>query len=164
MPALQVGRKAPGFTLPTTDGEELSLQEALARGPVVLAFMKISCPVCQYAFPFFERLYQANRNGRLTVFGISQNDEDGTEQFMRTFGVTFPVLLDDPETYPVSNAYGITNVPTMFLIAPDGTIELASVGWNKKDVEAVSRRLAHDGMPPASVFHPGEHVVDSKAG
>ena len=47
MPALDTGVMAPDFTLPTIDGEQVSLKEALQKGPVLLAFFKVSCPVCQ---------------------------------------------------------------------------------------------------------------------
>lgn len=59
MAALAVGAKAPDFELKTLDGKRVSLNEELARGAVVLAFFKVSCPTCQYAFPFLERLHRA---------------------------------------------------------------------------------------------------------
>ena len=59
MAALEAGTQAPQFELPAMDGSRFSLQDALTRGPVVAAFFKISCPVCQYAFPFLERIYKA---------------------------------------------------------------------------------------------------------
>ena len=52
---------APDFTLPTLEGQKVSLKQLLQHGPVVLAFFKVSCPVCQYAFPLYERLSQANK-------------------------------------------------------------------------------------------------------
>ena len=73
MAALEPGTIAPDFTLPTMEGKQFSLQEALARGPVLLAFFKVSCPTCQYAFPFMQRLYQAQGNKAFTLVGISQN-------------------------------------------------------------------------------------------
>ncbi len=115
MAALTSGTKAPDFTLPTIDGGKFSLSEELARGPVVLAFFKVSCPVCQFAFPFLQRIFKAYASKNVTIVGISQNGRQDTAAFLQEFGVTFPVLLDDPNTYPVSNAYGLTNVPTMFL-------------------------------------------------
>ncbi len=54
---------------------------------------------------------------------ISQDDRRNTEAFLNEYGVTFPTLLDDPNGYAVSNAYGLTNVPTVFLIGQDGEIE-----------------------------------------
>ena len=165
MPALSAGTKAPAFELKSLDGKNFSLSEALSRGPVVLAFFKVSCPTCQYAFPFLERLQKAYRNNGVTLVGISQNDAKDTAAFNKEFGVTFPVLLDDTRTYPVSNAYGLTNVPTIFWIAQDGEIEVCSVGWLKSDFEQINRRMAEAGKAtPAVLFKPGEDVRDFRAG
>ena len=67
------------------------LQDLIANGPVLLAFFKITCPVCQLTFPFLERLHTA---GTLPIYGISQNDAEDTREFNQHFGVTFPTLLD----------------------------------------------------------------------
>jgi peroxiredoxin len=165
MAALTTGTLAPDFTLPTMDAKQFSLRDALARGPVVLAFFKVSCPVCQYAFPFLERIYKAHENKRVTIVGISQNEKRDTAMFMREYGVTFPVLLDDTNTYPVSNAYGLTNVPTIFWIAQDGEIGLSSVGWMRKEIEEISQRVVEaEGGTLKSVFLPNESVADFRAG
>jgi cytochrome c biogenesis protein CcmG, thiol:disulfide interchange protein DsbE len=99
------------------------------------------------------------------MVGISQNDARETAAFVKEFGVTFPVLLDEIGRYPVSNAYGLTNVPTVFWVAPDGEIEVSSVGWVKADFEQINRKLAESGKAaPAVVFKPGEDVRDFRAG
>ena len=85
MAALTAGTKAPDFDLKTIDGKRFSLQDALRRGPVVLAFFKVSCPVCQYAFPFLERLHRAYGQNGVTLAGISQNDPKDTAAFMKEF-------------------------------------------------------------------------------
>ena len=165
MAALSPGTTAPDFALPTMDGKRFSLPEALGRGPVVAAFFKISCPVCQYAFPFLERIYKTYGDKNVSIIGISQNDKKDTAGFLREFGITFPVLLDDTNTYPVSNAYGLTNVPTVFWIAQDGEIEISSVGWVRKEIEEINHRVAEfvgDGAKP--VFLAGEQVADFRAG
>jgi peroxiredoxin len=165
MAALTPGTSAPDFTLKTTDGKPFSLRDALARGPVVAAFFKISCPVCQYALPFLDRIHKAYGNKNVTIVGVSQNGKKDTLAFMREYGVTFPVLLDDTDTYPVSNAYGLTNVPTIFWIAQDGDIEISSVGWVRKDVEDINRRAAEtSGNGHQPVFRAGEEVADFRAG
>lgn len=165
MVTLTAGKTAPDFSLKTLTGEQFSLQTALAQGPVVLAFFKVSCPTCQYAFPFFERLFQNYKNKGVAIMGVSQNDAKDTAAFAREFGVCFPILLDDTAKYPVSNAYGLTNVPTLFWIAQDGEIEVSSIGWVKSDYETVSRKLAETGkVAPAALFKPGEQVRDYKAG
>lgn len=165
MTALAAGTKAPEFSLTALDGGKFSLQEALRKGPVVVAFFKISCPVCQYAFPFFERLYKAYGNRNVTVVGISQNDARDTAAFLKEYGVTFRTLLDDPNGYAVSNAYGLTNVPSLFLVGQDGRIELSSVGWVKQDIEAVSAKLASAQQASSyPLFKAGEEVLDFRAG
>jgi peroxiredoxin len=165
MAALTPGTTAPDFKLSTMDGKPFSLREALARGPVVAAFFKISCPVCQYAFPFLERIYRTYSDKNVALVGISQNDRQDTAAFVKEYGVSFPVLLDDTRAFPVSNAYGLTNVPTIFWIAQDGEIEVSSVGWSRQDIEEINGRAARsagDGHTP--VFQPHETVSDFLAG
>jgi peroxiredoxin len=131
----------------------------------VVVFFKVSCPTCQYALPFFERLNEAYGHKGVTLVGISQNDAKETAAFNKTFDVKFPVLLDDAGSYPVSNAYGLTNVPSIFWIGQDGEIEVSSVGWVKADFEEINRRMAGAGkIAPTAVFAPGEDVRDFRAG
>jgi peroxiredoxin len=165
MPARETGTLAPDFALPAIDGTKFSLEEALRRGPVVAAFFKISCPVCQYAFPFLERIYKAHKGSKVTIAGISQNSKRDTAAFIKEYGVTFPVLLDDTDTYPVSNAYGLTNVPTIFWITPDRTIEVSSVGWVKKDIEEINQKMAEaESRAAEPVFRPEEQVEAYRPG
>ena len=58
MAALTAGMKAPEISLPAVDGKTFSLQDVLKKGPVLAAFLKVSCPVCQYTFPFLEDITQ----------------------------------------------------------------------------------------------------------
>ena len=80
------------------------------------------------------------------------------------FDVEFPTLIDE-KGYPVSNQYGITNVPTVFLIAPDGTIQESSVGFSKKDFEQIAAAAARAASTlPTAFFKPGEVIPDLKPG
>jgi peroxiredoxin len=165
MAALTSGKMAPDFSLPAMDGSRFSLKEALGRGPVLLAFFKISCPVCQYAMPFVERIYKAYGGKNVTIVGVSQNEKKDTALFNKEYGVSFPVLLDDTRSYPVSNAYGLTNVPTLFWVGQDGEIEISSVGWSRKEIDEINAKAAQalgDRVKP--VFHAGEQVADFRAG
>lgn len=166
MPALEAGIQAPEIKLASLDGQKFSLQDALKRGPVVAAFFKVNCPVCQFTFPYLEKIFQAyGQSGKFTLVGISQNDASDTRAFNREHRITFPALLDEKGKYPVSNAYGITNVPTLFLISTGGEIETSSVGWFKKDIEELNSDLAFLSSKPAiKLFAPGEKVPDFKPG
>lgn len=165
METLSVGTKAPQFELPAMDGSKFSLQYALARGPVLAIFFKISCPVCQYALPYFERIFKTYGGKKLTILAVSQNDKQETAEFTRKFGVTFPVLLDDTKTFPVSNAYGLKTVPTAFWIAEDGEVELSNVSWVRKEFEAIAAKAAAlSESAPTPIFQPSEQVADFRAG
>jgi peroxiredoxin len=164
MAALSVGAKAPTFALQNTDGKKASLADALEKGPVVAAFFKVSCPTCQFTAPFLERLHKAYGGERFTLWGISQDDAADTREFCREFEIEFPALIDD-KGYSVSNQYGITNVPTVFLIAPDGKIQESCVGFSKNDLEKMAAAAARaTSTPPTSFFKPGEVIPDFKPG
>ena len=164
MPALTVGTAAPEIQLTSTKGAKFSLQQALLRGPVVAAFFKISCPVCQFALPYLERIYKTYTDSKVTIVGISQDEQNHSEDFAREYGVSFPLLLDPVDRYPASNAYDITNVPSIFLIA-DGEVKLSIVGWDKRDMEQLNAEVARaSGVPVQPLFRKGEDVPASKAG
>jgi peroxiredoxin len=141
----EVGARAPEFRLPGADGGEIGLAEIMAQGPGLLVFFKISCPVCQLTFPFLERIHQA---GSLAVYGISQNDARDTRGFAAQYRTTFPMLLDNEKTgYAVSNAYGITSVPTIFVIGRGGVIEQVTMGWHKQEMAALGAIRTDDRVP-----------------
>jgi len=121
----------------------------------LLAFFKVTCPVCQLTFPFLERLHQ----GTLKIYGISQNDVKDTREFNREFGVTFPTLLDpEDDDFEASNAFGISSVPTMFLVESDGAISRVMEGWSKREIEWLGGKA---GVRP---FRQGDNVPEWKPG
>jgi peroxiredoxin len=155
---------APDFSLKSNDGTEYSLSKLLKRGPVFASFFKVSCPVCQFTFPFLERLFKRYGAKDVTFLGISQDNARATKEFADEYGVTFPIALD-AEGYPASNAYGLTNVPTSFLIDTDGSVKITSMGFNKKDLEAVATELSQRGkIPLSALFRPDESVPANRPG
>ena len=166
MATIETGMQAPNLSLFTTTGDSFSLQDALKSAtPVVAAFFKVSCPTCQYTFPFLERIYKAYSKDKVRIIGVSQDNKKDTEAFAREYGVSFPILLDDTKKYPSSNAYGLTHVPSLFLISPTGNVEQITVGWLKPEIEQLNKGVAKAaGVAPAQIFKPGEQVADYKAG
>ena len=165
MTNIVAGNTAPGFSLKGLDNKEYSLAKLMERGPVVAAFFKISCPVCQFTFPFLERLYKHSGGDGVTLLGISQDNARDTTKFAKEYGVTLPILLDDENGYVVSNAYGLTNVPTIFLIESDGTVKISCMGFDKKDLESIAANLAErKKIPLAPLFRSDEVVPANKPG
>lgn len=82
-----------------------------------------------------------------------------TREFNAEFGIGFPVLRDTAESgYPASNAYSISHVPSLFLVARDGTIAWSLEGFNKREFEVIAGQA---GVRP---FRPDENVPEWKSG
>ena len=161
---IESGHTAPAFSLKALDGKEYSLEKLLERGPAVVAFFKISCPVCQFTFPFLQRLHERYAGDGATVTGVSQDDARDTKEFNQEYGVTFLTLVDI-EGYPASNAYGLTSVPTIFLIAPDGKVKVSCMGFSKSDLEKIASELSlYKKMQAAPLFRTNEIVPAYKPG
>jgi peroxiredoxin len=154
--AIETGSRAPSFRLKDLGGSSVSLDEILSKGPALLAFYKIGCPVCQLTFPYLQRLAAGSS---MQIIGISQDDASATQKFNQHFGITFPTLLDQSkEGYPASNAFGITNVPSLFLVEPDGQVAKVIAGFSKRDLEALGERAG------VQTFGPEDNVPEWKAG
>jgi peroxiredoxin len=155
MEMLKAGAKAPVFTLEDLSGHKQTLPEVLSRGPALVVLFKISCPVCQLAMPYVERISK----GSLQVIAISQDDVHATARFQKTFNITLPTLLDREEQgYPVSNGFGISHVPSLFLVEPDGVISMSVDGFVKRDLAAMGQ------LAGIETFRPDEQVPEWKAG
>lgn len=152
---LDAGDQAPDIHLPDTAGRPRSLGEFLNQGPALVVLFKVSCPVCQMTLPVLQRL----DGGRMPVVGISQDNAEWTREFQTGFGVKFPVLLDGAECgYPVSNRFGISNVPSLFVVQPDRTISWTGVGFSRRAMEELGR------MAGVTVLRPGDTLPEWKAG
>jgi len=164
MTHIVAGNPAPNFSLKSLGAKEFSLASALKKGPVVLAFFKVSCPVCKFTLPFLERLYQRYKSDSVTFLGISQDNASASRDFAQSFGVSFPILLDDA-SYTVSNAYGLSMVPTVLVIDPDGTAKVSSMGFVKADLESIADMLAdRQNLTRAPVFLNSESIPAIKPG
>ena len=164
MSVLKAGKPAPQFCLLALDGKKYALQEGLKHGPVLAAFFKVSCPTCQYTFPFLERLYQQLSTHGVQIWGISQDGVKDSQRFARDYSVTFPILIDD-YPYQISRDYGLEYVPSIFLIAPEGLIAIESEGFVKRDLLEIEESLAQTlSAPVGALFQPSEKIPEYKPG
>ena len=162
MVALIKGKKAPPLELAGIDGKRYNLQlAASSTNGVVLAFFKVSCPVCQYALPFIERLYQ--RYPGLNIWGVSQDDIPSTSAFVAQYGLSFPILLDHDLKSTVD--YDLTNVPTVFLIDKNLSITQTTVGFVRDELEQLNSELARQvGRTASHLFFEADNVPDLRPG
>jgi peroxiredoxin len=151
---LSVGDKAPSFTLPAIDGGE-EVTDPWTEGPTVLAFFKVSCPVCKMVAPMLTKLSE----GGARVVAVGQDPPEVIAQYRESQGQRVP-SVSEPAPYEVSEAYGLEAVPTLFLVGPDGGIQEALPGWNRDTWNELAATLGlaeplstpDDGLRP---FRPG---------
>jgi peroxiredoxin len=150
MSQLAIGAQAPDFELKTADGQTRRLSEELVRGPVVLVFYKAACPTSQFTLPFVQKIYsQLGTVAPWTLWAISEDDAGETSEFARQHGLTFELLIDE-HPYAISAAYGLHNVPAIFLVQPDGTITLSDFGFSKESLNRIAGFAfftPDDGLP-----------------
>jgi len=162
--AIPAGQPAPAIVLKDVDGRRGCLADALKKGPVLVAFFKVNCVTSQLTFPFLQRIHEIYGGSNFSMWGISQNHPRDTRLFIRKYGVKFPVLIDG-KGYPVSNRYGLTNSPTLFLIMPGGRVHITCVGFSKTDLEAICVEAARAiGKQPEPLFKEDDVVPLLKPG
>jgi pSer/pThr/pTyr-binding forkhead associated (FHA) protein len=141
----EAGHSAPDFTLPELDGSDVTL--GTMHGKIVLLnFWATWCGACRSEMPSLEKLYQnlrSNRDFALLTISIDQQGKPAVAQFMSTGGYDFPVLLDTSNI--TSTAYGVSGIPSTFVIGRDGQIIWNCVGaldWSNPTIrEALGKLL-----------------------
>lgn len=159
---------APKTRFLTPEGRPLSTAEVVATGhglPVLLAFFKTSCPICQLTWPYLQRLHAAYGGKTAHVAGVSQNDARPSRAFYAEHGgATFDLLLDPEPGFTASNAFRVEAVPHLVLLSPEGAVEDVFSGWSKARMEALGARFAPKDVPFAPVVPTGDPVRDFAAG
>lgn len=154
---IQVGDKAPDFSVRLQDGSTTELKTLLSKGPLVLYFYpKDDTPGCTREACDFRDQYGPLQERGAVVLGVSADSEASHQRFATKYGLPFPLLVD--ADHRVAERYGAWGEKTLygrtfqglirstFLIGPDGTIKRA---WPKVKVDGhVDEVLAAiDGAP-----------------
>lgn len=169
-PGLEVGERAPSFSLPDANGNAVSLDERLAEGPVVISFYRGAwCPVCGKEMQALQEALPRIRELGASLVAISPQEPGASLPFVRRLDLGFDVLSDRdqrvireyrlqfelvPElrdTYrqwgmslEEQNADGSWNlpVPATFVVARDGTIAARHVDPDYRQRMAVDDLVA----------------------
>jgi len=157
MPALEIGTAAPPFQLEDLDGKSHSLDQLRQGDLLLLVFYHSECPTCRLSMPFIGNLARAVRSDRTKIWGVSQDGKNETVKFAQAGGLQMPILIDaDP--YPLSQAYGLTNVPTLFLIDSARTIIDQCVGFTRDDFVRIAQAVARNADTPTPDIYAGQEV------
>ena len=142
--------QAHSFRLRAAAGGTMTLEQALEEGPILLDFWATWCAPCKVALPRWAGLAERYTEHGVRLITVSQDDPRSQPKilpYLRGQGFDFPALLDGDKQ--VGRRYGVTSLPTTFLIARDGTIVSRHVGYREGDEHEVEEELrALLGLPP----------------
>ena len=130
---LEVGTKAPAFTLPDKDGNPVSLSDFTGKKVVLYFYTKDNTPGCTRQACAFAAAYADFKTMDVAVIGVSKDSTASHQRFAEKHGLPF-LLLSDPELTAIQ-AYGVWQekklygkvsmgvVRTTFIIDEQGMIE-----------------------------------------
>lgn len=132
---LEVGTKAPDFTLPDKNGNPVSLSDFAGKRVVLYFYPRDNTPGCTRQACAFAQNYDVFKELGVEVIGVSKDSAASHEKFAAKYELPF-ILLSDPEltvlqAYDVwkeKKQYGKVSmgvVRSTYVIGPDGTIEKA---------------------------------------
>lgn len=132
---LQVGTKAPAFTLPDAQGNLISSETFAGKRWVLYFYPKDSTPGCTKQACAFAAVHGEYEALGVPVVGVSKDSQKSHQRFAEKNGLPF-LLLSDPELTAIQaydvwkekKLYGKTSmgvVRTTYVIGPDGVIEWA---------------------------------------
>ena len=130
---------APDFTLKTLDNEEISLSGL--RGKVVLLdFWATWCGPCRESIPHLVQLQKNYQEKGVQVIGLSVDKGDGSavRNFVKSMEIPYPVVMT-PED--VARNYGVSSLPTTFLIDKEGKIRDKMIGFSSAVASQMGARI-----------------------
>ena len=129
--ALEIGDRAPEFSLRDINGKTVNLSDFKGKA-VILNFFASWCPPCRQEVPDFIELERSYGDKGFAMVGIALVTAKDAKDFSDKYGINYPVLVDDGR---VSSIYGpIRSIPTTFVLDKNGKIVKFYIGFRSKDV------------------------------
>lgn len=123
--APQVGQMAPGFTLPSQDGTNVSLKDFKGKWVVLYFYPKDKTRGCTIEAHNFQRDQAQYDKKKAVIVGVSVDSVDSHKEFCAEQNLTFKLLADDQKkVVPMygslrDNGMALRNT---FLVDPQGKI------------------------------------------
>lgn len=126
---LQIGKKAPDFTLETIDGKTFALS-GLKGEKVILNFWASWCGPCEEEMPVLQKTYNELKDHNVEIVAVNMTVGKETREtairFVKQFGLSFPVPLDTEGK--VLKLYEVYGLPTSYFIDTEGVIRAKYFG------------------------------------
>jgi len=126
---LSIGAAAPDFMLVTDDGYNGKRLSSFYGSYVVMEFWRSTCPDCREVTRVVKALYESYSNNGVIFIGVSEDtDTDKWKSYISDNGLAW-IQCHDPSlklSVPLKTQYGVSWVPTFYLIDKDGTVLYAT--------------------------------------
>ena len=109
---LNIGDKAPDFTLLTDNGEKVALNELRGKKIVLYFYPKDSTPGCTKEACDFRDQFSVFKKRGVEIFGISKDSVKSHQKFKQKYNLPFTLLVDDKAD--VCEAYGVVDKKSLF--------------------------------------------------
>ena len=139
---IEVGTKAPNFTLNDKDGNAVSLSDFLGKKVVLYFYPKDNTPGCTRQACAFAGAYAGFRQKDVVVIGVSKDSVASHQKFAEKYNLPF-VLLSDPDGEAIS-AYGVWKEKTMFGKTALGVVRTTFIIDENGVVEKVMPKVKPD--------------------
>jgi peroxiredoxin len=141
--AVEIGERAPDFTLPALTQGLFSLHD-FGRQVVVLNFWATWCPPCVEETPSLEKFAEQMRLQGVAVMGVSvDQDAEALQTFAADQHLSFPILCDPNQS--VANRYGTFKFPETYIIDQEGRVAeklIGAVDWQDPRIITFVQELA----------------------
>lgn len=121
---IEPGTKAPGFTLPDQDRNQISLSDFSGQNVLVYFYPKDDTPGCTKEACMITEVYGDFEKKKVAVLGISADSPASHAKFREKYHLPFTLLSDpDREVIKAYGAQGTLGTKRIsYLLGPDGTV------------------------------------------
>ena len=139
---LEVGTKAPEFTLPDKDGNPVSLTDFAGKKVVLYFYPKDNTPGCTRQACAFAGAYEEFKKINVVVIGVSKDSAASHQKFAEKHGLPF-ILLSDPELTAIQ-AYGVWQEKKLYGKVSMGVVRSTFVTNENGMIEKVMPKVKPD--------------------